>query len=84
MSLTLPLHQPPTQTGLARCLPAELVARPVARPVATEVAVPVESSGGNDKPTVYTMLKELKELLDVGVLSQAEFDEQKKAILSSS
>ena len=60
------------------------VATPVARPVATEVAVPVESSGGNDKPTVYTMLKELKELLDVGVLSQAEFDEQKKAILSSS
>ena len=52
--------------------------------MATEVAVPVESSGGNDKPTVYTMLKELKGLLDVGVLSQAEFDEQKKAILSSS
>ena len=55
-----------------------------APPVATEVAVPVESSGGNDKPTVYTMLKELKGLLDVGVLSQAEFDEQKQAILLSS
>lgn len=45
------------------------------------LAIPVseKSSGASDS---YAQLKQLKELLDSGVLSQKEFDEQKAKILS--
>jgi predicted Zn-dependent peptidase len=39
----------------------------------------VESS---TKPDMYRELKKLKELLDTGIITQAEFDKKKKEILN--
>lgn len=45
------------------------------------VVIPVATKGGS-APDSYSQLKQLKELLDSGVLTQKEFDDQKAKILS--
>ena len=66
--------------------------RPTMKPIAnvrieTEVHEKIEVQDKRTDPTartddIYTSLKKLKELLDSGVITQQEFDDQKKKILS--
>ena len=53
----------------------------VAVPVAA--TVPVDATVPDAQVDKFTRLKELKQLLDGGVLSQEEFDAQKRAILQN-
>ena len=46
------------------------------------VALKVEKDITNHKPDMYTELKKLKELLDSNIITQQEFNTQKKIILS--
>ena len=59
------------------------VAMPAAMPVAAQPAVQPQPQQQGVVSDTLTKLRELKELLDAGVLTQDEFDGQKKAVLAS-
>ena len=76
------------QAAQQTALPAEVPDQAVPEPAVPEPAVPEQPSPPVAEavaaPTdVYGDLMKLKELLDAGVLTQAEFDAQKQKILGS-
>jgi len=71
--------------GAAQATAAQQQAAPVAPPVAAApVAPPVAAPVAAPVPTdSYAELTKLKELFDAGILTQDEFDAEKKKILSA-
>ena len=66
----------------ATAAPAPVYAAPVVHaPIARAPVPPVRTVHGNDFDSTVMQLKQLKELLDAGILTQQEFDTKKKQIL---
>ena len=79
-------RRPPWRTARGRCVReacevGSVGSSPFGFQMQPQVAVPVGQPVTYDKDK-FARLRELKQLLDGGVLSQEEFDTQKKAILA--
>ena len=75
-----------SKRGQAKAEAAQQQAEAAAPPPAPPVAIPVQAEpvAAPAPPTdSYADLMKLKELLDAGVLTQAEFDAQKQKILDA-
>jgi hypothetical protein len=70
-----PVPAPPPPPQYAAPAPQQAHAEPVPRAPAS----PAQPAGGNDR---LAQLKQLGELLSAGVLTQAEFDQEKARILN--
>jgi len=66
--------------GAAKATAAQQQAEPVAAAPVSEPAAPAAPASPTDS---YAQLMKLKELFDAGILTQDEFDAEKKKILSA-